>query len=319
MDVVLQVFDSDPIIPSFEARRILLSHQVDKSRISGGEFRWPFAIAPPSDSISSLGSSSGSSLGHQSSNGHSPVSDLKFQLIVTINRRGRLTRNIGVKQKIFYVPPPDPSLRSSPAQMSVILPPDTPTSTIASCQWTPQKLPPVVVRGVMFGEIAVEVECKLIIPKEYPAGDNIPLRLALTSENFEAIGLLSVPHVIDVRLQKVMDFGDRAGAVRPLNLRDHGAFFNAKLVAEANWEVDGHVKELPTNEQQRRPRWRIKLKGMLQRKPEVELTPSYEEPGVGVAITYIVGFFPFRATADFHPTNTPNRELIMGKIKLNRA
>lgn len=172
------MFDSDPIIPSFEAKRILLSHQVDKSHISGGDFRWPFAIAPPSDSISSSSSSSASSLGHQSSNGHSPVSDLNFQLIVTINRRGRLTRNIGyvisisamtvsltfcfefrVKQKIFYVPPPDPSLRSSPAQMSVILPPDTPTSTISS--WIPQKLPPVVVRGVLFNEVAVEVECKV--------------------------------------------------------------------------------------------------------------------------------------------------------------
>ena len=82
-----------------------------------------------------------------------------------------------------------------------------------------------------------------------------------------------------------MDFGDRAGAVRPLNLRDHGAFFNAKLAAEANWEVDGHVKELPTNEQHRRPRWRIKLKGALQKKPEVELIPSYEERGVSMAIT----------------------------------
>jgi hypothetical protein len=173
------VFDSDPIIPSFEARRILLSHQVDDSHISGGKFCWPFAIAPPADSISPLGSSADSSLGHQSSIGHGPVHDPKFQLIVTIYRRGRLTRNVGfvvpilyhdsfsltfyfelrVKQKIFYVPRPDPSLRSSPAQISVNLPPDTPTPT--TIPWTPQKLPAVVVRGVMFGQVTVEVECKV--------------------------------------------------------------------------------------------------------------------------------------------------------------
>ena len=172
----LQVFDSDPIIPSFEAKRILLSHQVEDSHISGGRFRWPFAIAPPADSISSFGSSaSSSSHGHQSSIGH----DLKFQLIVTIYRRGRLTRNVGfvvptfyhenlsltscfefrVKQKIFYVPRPDPTLRSSPGQISVDLPHVTPTPT--TIPWTPQKLPAVLVRGVMFGQVSVQVECKV--------------------------------------------------------------------------------------------------------------------------------------------------------------
>ena len=176
----LQVFDSDPIIPSFEAKRILLSHQVEDSHISGGRFRWPFAIAPPADSISSFGSSaSSSSHGHQSSIGHGPVHDLKFQLIVTIYRRGRLTRNVGfvvptfyhenlsltscfefrVKQKIFYVPRPDPTLRSSPGQISVDLPHVTPTPT--TIPWTPQKLPAVLVRGVMFGQVSVQVECKV--------------------------------------------------------------------------------------------------------------------------------------------------------------
>jgi hypothetical protein len=91
----LQVFDSDPIIPSFEAKRVLLSHQVDESHISGGKVCWPLAIAPPADSISPLSSSADSSLGHQSSIGHGRVNDLKFQLIVTIYRRGRLTRNVG--------------------------------------------------------------------------------------------------------------------------------------------------------------------------------------------------------------------------------
>jgi hypothetical protein len=163
-------------MPIFEVKRVLLSQRVDDSHISGGNFCWPFTIVPPTDSVSSSGSSAGSSLGHQSSESHNTGSDLKFQLNVTISRRGRLSPNVGfvfpilchdgsltvcfefrVKQKIFYVPPPDPSLRSSPAQISVSLPLDTATTS----SWPQQKFPPVVMRGVMFGHVNVEVECKV--------------------------------------------------------------------------------------------------------------------------------------------------------------
>ena len=81
-----------------------------------------------------------------------------------------------------------------------------------------------------------------------------------------------------------MAFGDQAGAVRRLNLADKGAFHRAELAGEAIWEVDGQIKELPMDEHHRRPRWRIKLKGAIQKKPRVELSPSYEEPGVTMAI-----------------------------------
>jgi len=223
-----------------------------------------------------------------------------------------------VKQKILYVPRPDPSLRSSPAQISVSLPEDVPpTSAPSMSSWPQQKLPTVIVRGVIFDRVNVEVECKLITPSEYLASDRIPLRLVLTSENHEALDLFSVSHVIDVRLQKVMAFGERAGIVRPLTLRDRDSFHRAELAARANWVRDGDVKALPADEHHRRPRWRVKLNGALQRIHGVELIPSYEEPGVGMAIMYFVSFFPFRAT-EFHPANNPNRELVIGKIKLTR-
>lgn len=169
------MFDSDPIKPIFEVKRVLLSDRVEDSHFSGGTFCWPFTIVPDSDPSTS--SSAASSLGHQSSNSDSTgTSDLKFQLIVTIYRRGRLTPNVGfvipilcnddsltvyfefrVKQQIFYVPPPDPSLRSSPAQISVTLPVDT--ATIAP--WPQQNFPPVNMKGVLFGHVNVEVECKV--------------------------------------------------------------------------------------------------------------------------------------------------------------
>jgi|SRR5712671_2967680 len=94
------MFDIDPIIPSFETKRVLLSQQVrvDQSHVSNGIFRWPFAIAPPTASVPSSSSSSSvaeSSHGHQSTNGNSTGSNPRFQLIVTIYRQGRLTPNVG--------------------------------------------------------------------------------------------------------------------------------------------------------------------------------------------------------------------------------
>jgi hypothetical protein len=172
------MFDSDPIAPSYEARRNLLPH-VDHSNVSDGHFNWPFAIASPTASASSPSSSpvTGSSLGHQSLNGHSTGSVLKFQLIVTIYRRGRFNWNIGfvitisfhersltlyfgfrVTQKLSYVSPPDPSVQSSsPRSLSIDLPYDPP----AILSWPKQNFPAVVVRGVMFRRIRVELECNV--------------------------------------------------------------------------------------------------------------------------------------------------------------
>ena len=81
-----------------------------------------------------------------------------------------------------------------------------------------------------------------------------------------------------------MAFGDRAGVVRPLTLRDRDAFHRAELVARADWVRDGDVKALPADEVHRRPRWRVTLNGALQRIGGVELIPSYEEPGVSMTI-----------------------------------
>ncbi len=179
------MFDLDPIIPRFEVKRALSSQQVDESHISGGNFCWPFTITPPTESVSSSSSSADSTPGHQSSNDHSAGGDVTFQLIVTICRRGRLTRNVGsvisilyhggsltvcfvfrVKQQIFYVPHPDssPCWWTSPARISISLPGDAaPISTPSMSSWPQQLLPVVRVRGVIFNRVDVEVECKVSI------------------------------------------------------------------------------------------------------------------------------------------------------------
>jgi hypothetical protein len=165
------------MIPSYEAKRLLLPQQVDGSHISGGKFYWPFAIAPPNPSLPppSPCSTLDSSLGHQSSSsGGAGIPT--FQLIVTICRRGRLTRNVGfvispscheaslttcvglrVRQQILYISPPDPSVRSSPQAISVDLPHDPPAIT----SWLRQNFPAVNVEGVIFDQDYVQVECNV--------------------------------------------------------------------------------------------------------------------------------------------------------------
>lgn len=81
-----------------------------------------------------------------------------------------------------------------------------------------------------------------------------------------------------------MGFGDRAGTVRPLTLRDRGSFHRTEPAARANWVRDGDIRALPPDEHHKRPRWCVKLNGALQKFPGVELRPSYEEPGVTMAI-----------------------------------
>jgi hypothetical protein len=171
------MFDSNLIIPSGETKHVLLSQNVDSSYISGGQIRWPFYIVPPVAGASSSSSSSGeSSLSHHSSYGRSR--DLRFQLIVTIYRRGRLTRNVGfvlsallhgrlfivgfgfdfrVTQQICYVPRPF-SMPMCLSPVSVERSQDLPVNV--SWNWKPREYPGVLMKGILFDQ-DIEVECKV--------------------------------------------------------------------------------------------------------------------------------------------------------------
>lgn len=95
------MFNSDPNNPSFETKRTLSPQQADESQFPGGKIL-PFTIALPPDLVSSSSSSVGSTTGHQSSNGHSTGGELKYELIVTIYRRGPLTRNAWSVVSVLY-------------------------------------------------------------------------------------------------------------------------------------------------------------------------------------------------------------------------
>jgi len=121
----------------------------------------------------------------------------------------------------------------------------------------------------------------------YPVGDIIPLRLTLTSENRVALDLLAVSHVINVQLHKVMAFGEQAATIRPLSLRNRTEYHRSDLAARAHWQCDGYTQELPLDDEHPRLRWRVKLDGNLHRETNIELTPSFEEPGMRLMVRMI--------------------------------
>ena len=103
----------------------------------------------------------------------------------------------------------------------------------------------------------------------------------MTCENQVAIDLLAVSHVIDVRLLKALVFGKNAEtAGPPFTLADRKSYHIKEWAAKAQWDPNGHAKELPLNDEHRRPRWRIKLHGKLIRDPSVEISHSLAEPGI---------------------------------------
>ena len=182
------MFDLDPTVTSYEAKCKLLPHQIHNSHISNDQFCWPFSVPSPTTPVppSSSSSQADSPLSHQSSNGHNTGSDQKSQLIVTIHRRGYLNPNVefvvtipchersltlcfGFRmcQNIHFVHPPDLSTRSSPSPVSVSLP-QAPPELVSLPQgppvvlsWKEKEFPPILLRGVMFGQSLVEVECKV--------------------------------------------------------------------------------------------------------------------------------------------------------------
>jgi len=167
----------------------------------------------------------------------------------------------------------------------------------------------------MFGQVLVEVECKLTVPVSHPVSDVIPLRLVLTSETREALDLFAVSHAIDVRLLKVMAFGENAANVQPFTLRNRSSYHRTDWAAIAQWQAGAHSWELPPSDEQSRVRWRIKLNGQLRRDQRVKMSESFEQPGM--ALMYFVCLFPFRSS-NFRPAADPNKELLMGKLLITR-
>jgi hypothetical protein len=87
-----------------------------------------------------------------------------------------------------------------------------------------------------------------------------------------------------------MAFGKRPTVNHPFSPNDRSSYHCAELVAEANWEPDGGVAELPASEVHPRPHWRIKLNGEFPRNPSVDVCPSFSWPGAVIKVCVSFNF-----------------------------
>ncbi|KAH9016385.1 hypothetical protein EDB83DRAFT_2439039 [Lactarius deliciosus] len=310
--IVLRVLVSNTVNKASETvtKLMLLSEQVRRSHTSNGEFCWHFTMPPPTIAGSSPSTlpqeQASSSLGHSSRRNHNcdQLERLGFQLQLTIHRRGYFARKIRMRQPIRYIPRPgDPS---TPLPLQTPAGPPRTARNLPS-PWAENMSPEIIVRGVIFGRHETEVECRLIIPEAYPVNDTIPLRLNMTCEDHKALDLFAVPHVIDVRLLKVLAFGrNAAAAAPPFSLRNRKSYHITNWVATALWNVDGHAI-------QENGRWHIRLNGRLLRDPGAEISHIFSEPGM--ALMYYVCLFPFRSN-EFRPLCAPDRILFYGRVPL---
>ena len=65
------------------------------------------------------------------------------------------------------------------------------------------------------------------------------------------------------------------------------AFHWSDLATKAHWQHDGNTRELPLDDGHPRPHWHIKLDGNLQQETNIEVTPSFEEPGMALVVRMI--------------------------------
>ncbi|KAI9463269.1 hypothetical protein BJY52DRAFT_1350558 [Lactarius psammicola] len=172
----------------------------------------------------------------------------------------------------------------------------------------------------------------LTITVLHPSDGVIPLRLVLTSESRQALGLFAISHTIDVRSLKVMSFGENAVNTYRFTLRNCSSCHRTDWAANTQWEANARAWGLRPSHEHPRGHWRIKLDGMPHRDQSVKMTESVEQPGiVHVACSFgseedlapanffiqdFVCLFPFRSTTNFRQAADPNKELFMAKIPI---
>ena len=157
----------------------------------------------------------------------------------------------------------------------------------------------------------------------------------MTCEARVALDLFAMSDVIDVRLLKILVFGENAATVTPpFNIASRKSYHIKSWVAKAHWDVDGHARGISPNPsaEHPRPRWQINLNGKLLREPWAEISPSLTESGIAHMVRdfserlrpicrpchqYYVCLFPFRSD-NFSPTSKPDKELFYGKIAITK-
>jgi hypothetical protein len=100
----------------------------------------------------------------------------------------------------------------------------------------------------------------------------------MTSENIRAMDLVTVPHIINVRLLKVMTFGEQVKVNHFSSVGDLTSLHRTDWAATAQWELDGHPRQLPPSEEHPQFHWCIKLNGKLRQEKGITLDRSFRLP-----------------------------------------
>jgi hypothetical protein len=110
-----------------------------------------------------------------------------------------------------------------------------------------------------------------------------PARPHYDKRKIEAIDLVAVPQVIDVRLRRVIAFG-QDGVNRLFTVAGLTTLRRTDWVAKAQWELEGQPTHLPPDEEHARSHWCIKFKGELHQDNKFELTKSLRKEDHAVMV-----------------------------------
>ncbi|KAI0028779.1 hypothetical protein K488DRAFT_89399 [Vararia minispora EC-137] len=275
MEVVLQEFAAKGVRSAIQA---IASKKVDLSDSQAtanpgqyGIFEWAFSLhsPPPPKSLFSPYTS--------------PSPDQLYDLRITIYRRGILSRDLALTQRVDYtLEPTTPTPHTSPRNLRDPTALPSLSKQILADSAGISKLPPQVqpwkevkypafrIKGMLFHTQQVEYTCMPTIPSFCYTSTNLPIKFTITSANMQAIFFItSNPSAIDIRLSKVFALG-----------ADHARLGRARqgeIVIDASMKIGPSV--------------------------------SYR----GTSLMYTVNVYPFKMVG-FAPAVSPDKVLFVAKV-----
>ncbi|KAK7033381.1 hypothetical protein R3P38DRAFT_2922374 [Favolaschia claudopus] len=219
---------------------------------------------------------------------------VQYTLAVHIDR-SRFRVNSRVQTNFTYVPatrppPPSPLRQLAYQQNSPLLGPEADPAG-----W--EQLPPFAVRGTIFNTRQVQATCHLALakPLSYTRGSPIPCIFALTSQDTQALDLLSSPRAVSVHLRRRLK--PTLPASKRNGIFDANADLSADLaetiVAASWWPASSSFLGGGT-------RHTRQLNGEIQLPPSLKTSCRMAH----FAVEYTIEVLPFKATG-FTPFPSP--------------
>ncbi|CAA7259913.1 unnamed protein product [Cyclocybe aegerita] len=203
-----------------------------------GDYAWPFAFSFPSE-VSMPGTSSSTCPAPQTFVEKGINGTVQYELVLRMTH-GMLRSDSKLLVNIVYVPDVTPPPSSVLRQLAYGENMGLPGPEVDPIGW--HTLPPALVRGKLFNERNVKLQCTLSIanPQSYTRGAIIPCHLTLQSNDRTALDVLANPKCLAVRLIRRVQYPEDAARASASSLRDsQGRFEDVSVVEKAVWWVPG--------------------------------------------------------------------------------